>query len=163
MMPVIESLAPVFLLIVLGYALRRKRFLYEGFWEGADRLTYFVLFPSLIIHTLADADFANLAISGMALALAFPVLLMAISLSLARPHFQSRGYDGPPYTSLFQGAIRPNTFVGLAAAAAPFIRAVRPRSPLPRTCRRRQPTLESSLGRRLALRAVSVSGRGRQR
>ena len=118
MMPIIESLAPVFLLIVLGYALRRKRFLSEGFWEGADRLTYFVLFPALIIHTLADADFANLAISGMALALAFPVLLMAISLSLARPHFQSRGYDGPPYTSLFQGAIRPNTFVGLASAAA---------------------------------------------
>ena len=118
MTPVIESLAPVFLLIVLGYALRRKRFLSEGFWEGADRLTYFVLFPALIIHTLARADLANLAISGMALALAVPVLLIAFALSLARPYFQSRGHDGPAYTSLFQGAIRPNTFVGLAAAAA---------------------------------------------
>jgi malonate transporter len=116
----IESLAPVFLLIVLGYALRRKRFLSEGFWEGADRLTYFVLFPALIIHTLAVVDLANLSISGMALALTIPVLLIAITLSLARPYFQSRGHDGPAYTSLFQGAIRPNTFVGLAAAAALF-------------------------------------------
>ncbi len=118
MTPVIESLAPVFLLIVLGYALRRKCFLSEGFWEGADRLTYFVLFRALIIHTLARADLANLAISGMALALAASVLLVALALSLARPYLQSRGYDGPAYTSLFQGAIRPNTFVGLAAAAA---------------------------------------------
>ena len=101
MTPMIESLAPVFLLIVLGYALRRKRFLSEGFWEGADRLTYFVLFPALIIHTLARADLANLAISGMALALAIPVLLIAMSLGLARPYFQSRGHDGPAYTSLF--------------------------------------------------------------
>ena len=118
MILVIESVAPVFLLIVLGYALRRKHFLSEGFWEGADRLTYFVLFPALILHTLTGADLVNLSISGMALALASPVLLVAITLSLVRAKFRPWGHDGPAYTSLFQGAIRPNTFMGLAAAAS---------------------------------------------
>jgi len=46
------ALLPVLALIVTGYALRRLAFLPEGAWAGIERLTYFVLFPALLIRTL---------------------------------------------------------------------------------------------------------------
>ena len=114
---IIQALAPVFALILLGHLMHRGRFPSVAFWEAADRLTFYVLFPALIIHTLARADLSDMAIGGMAAALALPVLANAGFLSLLRPRLE---LNGPAYTSVFQGAIRPNTFVGLASAEAPF-------------------------------------------
>lgn len=119
---ILFALAPVFLLIVLGFFLRRSAFFGAGaggeaFWAAADRLTYFLLFPALIVHTLALSDLTEIAVAGMAGALALPVLLLAAVLVLTRPHLQATcGIDGPGYTSVFQGSIRPNTYVGLASA-----------------------------------------------
>ncbi|MBT4769471.1 MAG: AEC family transporter [Rhodospirillaceae bacterium] len=114
---IIQALAPVFALILLGHLMHRGRFPSVAFWEAADRLTFYVLFPALIIHTLGRADLSDMAVGGMAAALALPVLANAGFLSLLRPRL---GLDGPAYTSVFQGAIRPNTFVGLASAEALF-------------------------------------------
>jgi len=114
---IIQALAPVFALILLGHLMHRGRFPSVAFWEAADRLTFYVLFPALIIHTLARADLSDMAIGGMAAALALPVLANAGFLSLLRPRLE---LNGPAYTSVFQGAIRPNTFVGLASAEALF-------------------------------------------
>ena len=46
------ALLPVLALIALGYALKRIDFLPAGAWAGLEKLTYFVLFPALIVHTL---------------------------------------------------------------------------------------------------------------
>ena len=50
--------APDFLLIALG-ALLARRFAYgPAFWEGVERLVYFVLFPALLFRSLATAPLA---------------------------------------------------------------------------------------------------------
>jgi predicted permease len=47
MLTVALALAPVFLLICTGYALRRGGIPSEEFWNLNDRLVYFVLMPAL--------------------------------------------------------------------------------------------------------------------
>lgn len=114
-MDVAAALAPVFFLIVIGYAFRRSGFLEEGFWVRADRLTYFVLFPALLAHNLALAHLGEIRFAGMVVALVGAVAAVALVLLVLRPRLN---LGGPAFTSVFQGSIRPNTYVGLAAAVA---------------------------------------------
>jgi predicted permease len=115
MIHIAAALGPVFLLIVLGYAFRRSGFLEEHFWARADRLTYFVLFPALLAHNLALAHLGEIRFGGMVAALILAVVVVALVLYALRPYL---GLGGPAFTSVFQGSIRPNTYVGLAAAVA---------------------------------------------
>jgi len=115
--PVISALAPVFALIVLGYLMARRDFPGAAFWAPAERLTYFVLFPSLLVSNLAVAPLDEVAIGGLATVLAGTVVIAALLMIAVRNRL---GVDGPGFSSVFQGGIRFNTYVGLAAAAALF-------------------------------------------
>lgn len=117
MTSVIAALLPVFLLIVLGFALRRYLLKEEAHWIGLERLVYFVLFPSLLIETLSKANLSSVPIGGVGGALLLAVLTVAALCLLLRPILQSRlGIDGPAFTSIFQASIRWQTFVALAVA-----------------------------------------------
>jgi hypothetical protein len=111
---VVLAILPVFLLIFLGTGLKAAGVLAPAFWEGAERLTYFVLFPALLLTTLARAQFGDLEVLPMAGAIAAAVLVMAAGLLAARPWLAP---SGAAFTSLFQGSIRFNTYIGLAAAS----------------------------------------------
>lgn len=115
MFPIIGSIVPVFLLIFLGAALRRSGFPGDGVWAPVERLTYYVLFPSLIVVTLAQAHLGELRILPMATALV--VTLCAVSGLLVAARRQL-ALDGPAFTSVLQGTIRINTYICLAVAAA---------------------------------------------
>ncbi len=115
MLPIVLAILPIFILIFLGYGLRRLGVLGEGFWRGAERLVYFVLFPPLLFTTLAGADFAALAAGELALAMVAGAGALMALLSAARPLL---GIDGPAFTSLAQGALRQNTYIGFSAAFA---------------------------------------------
>jgi malonate transporter len=52
MLTVFAALVPVFLLIVLGYALRRLLLTEDAHWVGLENLVYYVLFPALLIDTI---------------------------------------------------------------------------------------------------------------
>ena len=49
---VLAALVPVFLLIVLGFALKQSLMRLETQWHGLERLVYYVLLPALLIDTL---------------------------------------------------------------------------------------------------------------
>jgi malonate transporter len=66
---VIDALAPVALLIALGYALRASGFLPEPSWAPVDRLVYHVLFPSLLVTELATAELKGLPVVTLPLTL----------------------------------------------------------------------------------------------
>jgi predicted permease len=117
MTAIVLSLAPVFLLIVAGSVMKRAQWLPEAFWPAAEKLTYYVLFPALLVENTAKAALGNIAIGPMAAALILPILAVAGLVLLARPLI---GTDGPSFTSVFQGSMRPNTYVGIAGAFAMF-------------------------------------------
>ena len=111
------ALGPVIGLIALGYALRARSFLAPAFWPPAERLCYFVLLPALFVSGTATADLAGLPIALMAPILAGPVVLTALGLVVAQRWLD---LDGPAFTSVLQGSIRFNNYLGLSIALALF-------------------------------------------
>ena len=85
MYAVVAALLPVFLLIVMGFLLRRWLISEDAHWLGLERLLYYVMFPALLIGTMARADLSRvpvLAVGGTMLAC---VLLMAALCLALRP------------------------------------------------------------------------------
>jgi predicted permease len=117
MLTVLEGLGPIFALILLGYGLRRSSFLPEPFWRPAEKLTYFILFPALLLHSVTTADLGSLEIGRLSAALLCATIAVALLLLAAGPWL---GIAGPTFTSVFQGGIRFNTYVGVAAVSSLF-------------------------------------------
>lgn len=113
---VVAALLPVFLLIVLGYVLKRSLLRLETQWHGLERLTYYVLFPVLLIQTLVKADLTAVPVAGVGGALLLSALLMSLLCLALRPLFSRWEIDGPAFTSIFQGATRWQTYVALAVS-----------------------------------------------
>jgi malonate transporter len=111
---VLAALLPVFLLIVLGFVLKRSLMRLETQWHGLERLTYYVLFPALLIQTLVKADLTSVPVAGVGGALLLSALLMSLLCLGLRPLLAKFAVDGPAFTSIFQGATRWQTYVGLA-------------------------------------------------
>ncbi|MGL5361340.1 MAG: AEC family transporter [Bosea sp. (in: a-proteobacteria)] len=118
-MPVLfDSLAAVFLLIATGYGLAATGFVSPTQWAGFERVTYHVLFPAVVVHTLSMAKLGSVPFLGVSGALVGGILIITALLLLARPHLVRLGVDGPSFTSVFQGAARWNTFIALALAGS---------------------------------------------
>ncbi|MBL27713.1 MAG: transporter [Rhodospirillaceae bacterium] len=117
MITVLLSLVPVMLLIGLGFALRRYGFPGEPFWPATERVIYFILFPALLIDSLSKADLGPLNVLPVAAAMTAGTLFVAGLVVAAKPFLR---LDGAAFTSVFQGAVRFNTYVGIAAAFAMF-------------------------------------------
>lgn len=115
MAAVLEALVPIFVLIGLGYAFAAHGFPEVRFWLGAERLAYYVLFPPLLIRHLARAQVVGPVIGPLAGVVAITVLSLASFLFVFRMRIPA---DGPAFSSVFQGSVRFNTFVGLAATAS---------------------------------------------
>ena len=115
MLTVILAIVPIFLLIALGGGMKRYNFPGDGFWPLADKVTYYIFFPALLVENLSGARLGSLDPTGMLGALLAGILIQAALVYLLRPLAR---VDGPGFTSVFQGALRFNTFVGLGAVAA---------------------------------------------
>lgn len=107
-------IAPDFLLIALG-ALLARRFAYgPAFWDGVERLVYFVLFPALLFRSLATAPLAIRDAGALALT-AFGYTGGAMLLAaLAKPLFR---LPHDTFAACFQCGFRFNTYLALAVAA----------------------------------------------
>jgi predicted permease len=117
---VIAALLPVFLLIVFGFALKRSLMRLETQWHGLERLTYYVLFPALLIQTLVKADLGKVPVAGVGGALLLSALMMSLLCLGLRPLLARLDIDGPAFTSIFQGATRWQTYVALAVSGNLF-------------------------------------------
>lgn len=112
------ALTPVLVLILVGFGLKRAAFLPEDTWPGLEKLTYFVLFPALLVGTLGDQSLDGVPWPGM---LAVVVGTLAIAASALMLWYRIRSpVDGATFTSIFQGGVRFNTYIALAAAQAYF-------------------------------------------
>jgi predicted permease len=117
MLFVLGALFPIFMLIALGYALRQTLMPKYEQWNGIELLSYYVLFPALLIDTLARADFTSVPVLGIGGALMLAVLVMSALCLALRPLLAKKwGVDGPAFSSLFQGATRWQTYIALAVS-----------------------------------------------
>ena len=108
---VVAALAPVFLLILLGWGVRAARIFPTEAIGAVNRFGYFVLYPAFLFTTIAGASaISREAIPFLLSVLAAFVCIVVLALAL-RVFFR----DGPAFTSVFQGATRWNGFAILAA------------------------------------------------
>jgi predicted permease len=106
--------APDFLLIARGALLARRLAYGAPFWEGVERLVYFVLFPALLFRSLAAAPLAIRDAGALALtALGYTGGAMLLA-ALAKPLF---ALDRDTHAACFQCGFRFNTYLVLAVAA----------------------------------------------
>jgi len=108
---------PSFLLILLGLVLARAFDYGRGFWDGLEKLVYFVLFPALLFRSIAVStiDLAGLATT---VACAVGIILAAVALAaLARPVLKP---EPRLAASCAQCAFRFNTYIGFAVAGSLF-------------------------------------------
>ena len=110
-MNILQAVLPVFLVIAIGAAARRFRFLGDPFIDTANMLVYYLLLPALLFYKIGTSNFreafnAPLVVGGYAATVA--TFLLAV--------FVTRGLEISPAErgSFVQGAFRANlAYVGL--------------------------------------------------
>ncbi|MCA5917760.1 AEC family transporter [Pectobacterium brasiliense] len=111
------ALLPIALLIVLGSWLRQRSFLAAAFWPQAERLGYYILLPALFLHGLATARLDGVPVAAMILTLVCSTLAVSVGVIAVR---RLLPVDDAAFTSVFQGGVRFNNYVGVSAAAGLF-------------------------------------------
>lgn len=112
---ILLALWPIFALIMLGFLLRRGNFLRQAFWDGAERLNYFLLFPALLVSSMTNAPFLSPELPGIAMLALLMVGAIWLVLLLLRKRHE---WPAARFGVLAQGALRFNTYLGLAAVSA---------------------------------------------
>ncbi|WP_333666579.1 AEC family transporter [Acinetobacter guillouiae] len=113
MLQMITILFPSIALIGLGFYLFQSRILDEKFWNGAEKLNYYILFPALLFNSLANADM-NMGHLNSILTVIFLIMAMIIAgvylfAKLNRTPIAQIGV-------YVQSLIRFNTYLGLSIA-----------------------------------------------
>jgi malonate transporter and related proteins len=111
----LTAILPVFGVIAIGFAVKRAKIVPDASWAAVNSFGYWILYPAFLFSTVASADFSGpetikflgCLILGFALAAAWGLCM----------GFFVKG-NGPAFTSVFQGSVRWNGFVILAAAPA---------------------------------------------
>ncbi len=98
-------------LIILGYFLKRTKFLGEDVWSGIEKLTYFILFPSLLIRTLGNQSLSGTPWSSILMVIVGTVMVTTLLLIIFRKLVTK---NDATFTSIFQGGVRFNTYIAFA-------------------------------------------------
>ena len=105
-MSIAQTIIPIFLLILLGVAMRRWFAMREDFWPQLDRLIYNVFYPALLFNTLAHFEIDFGAATPM---LVVAVLSMSAGIALGLVAKYLFHAPSRVYTATFQSSFRFNS------------------------------------------------------
>lgn len=112
----IIALVPVLVLIFIGYCLKRIHFIGDEVWAGIEKLTYYVMFPALLIQNIGRQNIHGTPWQEMFLVVFIVLVLAAASLFIL---FRMQSdMTAKTFTSVFQGGIRFNTYIAFSISAA---------------------------------------------
>jgi len=114
---IFSALIPVFGLILIGYFFKRIKFPSHEFWPQADKLTYYILMPALLIYELSNASLNSKNSFSFVMAALLAIFFTMIILMLIN---KIKPTSASSFTSVVQGGIRFNTYVFLALSGAIF-------------------------------------------
>ncbi|AXQ22737.1 AEC family transporter [Acinetobacter wuhouensis] len=124
MLQMINILFSPIALIALGFYLFQSRTLDEKFWNGAEKLNYYVLFPSLLFSSLASA---NMHMGHLDSILMVIFAMMAIIIVSTYIFAKLNKSPDAHFGVYIQSLIRFNTYIGLSIATTlpnPEIRSI---------------------------------------
>lgn len=109
---VLEIVLPVFLLIGLGYAIRRADLVDDHFFDQTNGLVFYVCLPILLFYKIGTADFSANFNFGLVLSTSLGVIC---GFSAAYLFGLWRHYPAPVHGAFCQGSFRGNlAYIGLA-------------------------------------------------
>lgn len=112
---VASAIVPIVLILAFGVLVRRRFLKEPSFWRGLEWMSYRIFTPALFITSIAETDLTIVPIGPLLLCLTVPILFVAsVAIALRRP----LRANGPQLTSVVQGSIRINTYIGLIFAGA---------------------------------------------
>ncbi|KQQ35960.1 hypothetical protein ASF61_07000 [Duganella sp. Leaf126] len=114
----VNAIVPVLLIIALGVAIRRYGWLPEAFFPSVEKFSYNICFPALLFSGTARLSFASTQVGELALATLVPTFLVTAATLLAL--LSMRSLPDAARSSVVQGAVRPNTYFGIAVSALLF-------------------------------------------
>lgn len=117
MYSILLSLFPLISLILSGYFLKQKNFLNDGFWVGAEKLNYYILFPAMLFGNLASATIELYLVKTIGLVLLGVLSIVCIGLYALRAIYKTESAQFGVY---MQSMVRFNTYMGLAIVATLF-------------------------------------------
>lgn len=109
------SLSFIFLIILLGFLLRKIPAIKDLIWDQAERINYYILFPSLLFTSLAVAPLNDPNLLDLLNALLMTLAMVFIALILAKKIWS---IETNKFGVITQSLIRHNTFIGLAAISS---------------------------------------------
>jgi len=112
---IVDALSPIFFIMLFGFMLSRLPFSNLAIWSELERLTYYIFFPALLVMRLSSSTFDLEDFVGLAKVIG--IALFLISLILALLH-KLIARDQASLSSVYQGSIRFNTYIGLACIDA---------------------------------------------
>ena len=115
MIHIFTALIPIFSLIMIGYFFKKIKFPSYDFWPQADKLTYYILMPSLLIYKLSTASLDSSNSVNYVLTALITIFIVLLILMFLNKFLK---FKEDSFTSIVQGGIRFNTYVFLALADA---------------------------------------------
>ncbi len=109
------SILPLLLIIASGYALAKSDIIPRGSWAAIETLSFRGLIPATLILAISRSDLSLDRFGGFGAALVGTLLVLAL-LALCLRLLPQKRLGNAAFTSIFQGSIRWNAFVALAAA-----------------------------------------------
>lgn len=113
----VSLLVPEFSLILLGFLLCRFTPLNRSVWSQVDALVYYLLFPTLLFHSIIKSPL-DLGAASRLVGAGWTVIAVGIALAYAIPWLPGlRGHiPARDHAASAQVAFRFNSFIGLALA-----------------------------------------------
>ncbi len=112
---ILEALTPIFAIILLGFLISRTPISSQEVWQGLERLTYYLFFPALLVSRLSQTNFEVNELLEIGYVLGFALFVFTI-LFIGPRKFIARNQGS--LSSVYQGSIRFNTYIGLACVEA---------------------------------------------
>lgn len=108
---IVSALSPIFAIILLGFLISRTPVSSPSVWSGIEKLTYYLFFPALLISRLANSDFNWEDITHISKVIGLALFVISVLIVFLRKLVAT---DLASISSIYQGSIRFNTYIGLA-------------------------------------------------
>jgi len=108
---IVNTLIPIFSLILLGYFFKKIKFPSPDFWVKADKFTYYVLMPALLVYKVSTSNIDLEETIDLVSTALFSISIIFFSLIILNFFIK---FNNKAFTSIVQGGIRFNSYVLLA-------------------------------------------------
>lgn len=117
MSDVFSSILPIFLITLLGSIIKKQWLKSEEFWSGLEKLSYFILFPTMLFTYTASINIESM----IQVQLIFGLILSTVIISIMLIFYKNYACcNNVAFTSIFQGSIRYNNYFFFGVTNALF-------------------------------------------